>query len=125
MQLLNIYVEDFHNTMRPSAPGGKHGVIKLQKMTKKKLPAWQAYQALYYEEKLKPLVEEAYSKRTENLPEGTKPKKQLAIIGEIARDQLQNETPEVISKVEEYHTNLKDEEVEGLSNENKMAACQR
>ena len=91
------------------APSGKSGVIKLQKNTKL-LPAWQAYQTLYYEKKLKPLVEEAYSRRTENLPEGKKPKGRIAIIGEIAREQLENETPEVKAEVEEYRTKLKDEE---------------
>ena len=100
-------------------------MIKLQKNQKKKLPAWQAYQALYYEKKLKPLVDEAYKRRTENLPEGTKPKARLAIIGEIAREQLENETPEVKAEVEEYRTNSKDEEVEDLSIDERMATCQR
>jgi hypothetical protein len=99
-------------------------MIKLHKNNTKLLPAWQAYQTLYYEEKLKPLVDEAYSRRTENLPEGTKPKGRLAIIGEIAREQLQNETPEVIAEVEEYRTKLK-EEVEGPSKADKIAVYQR
>jgi hypothetical protein len=85
-------------------------VIKLQNKTTKLLPAWQAYQTLYYEEKLKTLVNEAYSKHIAEVPEGTKRKARLAILGEIAREQLQNETPEVKAEVEEYRTKLKDEE---------------
>lgn len=104
------------------APSGKSGVIKLQKNTKL-LPAWQAYQTLYYEKKLKPLVEEAYSRRTENLPEGKKPKGRIAIIGEIAREQLENETPEVKAEVEEYR--MKEKEVEDSSTLDKNTVYQR
>ena len=76
------------------------------------LPAWQAYQNLYYEQKLKPLIDEAYRKHIENLPEGTKPKPRVAIIGEIAREQLHLESPEVLAKVEDYCKKVKDESEE-------------
>jgi hypothetical protein len=98
-------------------------VIQLQK-NPKLLPAWQAYQSLYYEQKLKPLVDEAYKKHTDNLPEGMKPKPRVAIIGEIAREQLQHETPEVLAEVEDYRMKVKDEPEEP-SLKHQIAAYQR
>jgi hypothetical protein len=98
-------------------------VIKLQKNTKT-LPAWQAYQSLYYDRKLKTLADEAYTSYIKDIPEGTKPKGRLAILGEVAREQLQNETPEVKAEVEDYRVKLK-EDVEDPSKIDQIEAYQR
>ena len=79
---------------------------------------------MYYEEKLKTLVDEAYDEHIKSLPEGTKPKRRLAILGEIARENLKNETPEVIAKVENYWSKHK-EELEVPSRKAQIEAYQR
>jgi hypothetical protein len=88
------------------------------------LPAWQAYQTLYYDRKLKTLADDAYTRHIKDIPEGTKPKGRLTILGKVTREQLQNETPEVKAEVEEYRAKLK-EDVEDPSKIDQIEAYQR
>ena len=71
---------------------------------------WQAYQTLYYKEKLKPLVDAAYQTHLKSVPEDTKPKSRFSIMNEIVQKAWAEETEEVKAIVEEYRQKSRDEQ---------------
>lgn len=98
----------FHNTTRAQSAGGKRGVIKINKNARL-VPAWQTYVNLYYEEKLKALVEKAYTDHLASLGEGQNPKPKVAIMGEVARAMLEQESDEIKEEIEIHRQKVKNE----------------
>jgi hypothetical protein len=102
----------FNNHTRDSSSGkGKTKLLNLRLKKSKKLPDWQAYSRLYYDEKLKHLVEEEWPAEREGFlvrkKEGEKVKEApeaapLWFRNRIAMRVFKDETREVKEKVEKY-----------------------
>jgi len=93
-------------------------VIQIKKSTR--LPVlWQAYSTLYYQSKLKPLVDDAYNKYLDGLKKdnivsddkGNEPvkscKSRLEFQNEIAKAKFEKATDEVKVEVAQYRERLK------------------
>jgi len=104
--------------MREGNACGNQNVIQIKKSTR--LPAlWQAYSTLYYQSKLKPLVDDAYNKYLDGLKkdnvvsddEGNEPAKSrkswLEFQNEIAKAEFEKATDEVKAEVAQYCERLK------------------
>jgi len=142
----------FHNSTRQSNATTKSAVIPVKRTTK--LPAaWQAYSTLFYQSKLKPLVDNAWEaykaqvkKESDDSPtesvgdteshDGTsnggenKRKTRLLIQNEVVQAEYRKETPEVRAQVEAYRKNLKQDkpkspEVEGAPDNAKLEEYRR
>ena len=74
-------------------------MLNLTKPTRKK-SAWQAYQTLYYADKLKPIVESAYEVYKKNLAEGEVGLNELAFWNKKCQELLELESDEVKVEVE-------------------------
>jgi hypothetical protein len=112
----------FHNHTRSTTSGtGKRAVLDLK--GKRKLAApWQAYQSLYYEKKLKALVESAWQEYLSSVPEGSTPKKTRFVVkNELIQRLYAQESDEVKEEVEEYRQKMRlgnvDREKEGRKEE--------
>jgi hypothetical protein len=94
-----------------SSGTGKHSLLKIKPKTK--LPkAWQTYQSLYYKDKLKALVDDAYEAYLKTVPDGTKPKIRFVIMNEVVQAEWAKETEEVKKEVEEHRLKVKEEPVD-------------
>ena len=95
----------FHNNTRPNSAlsKSKQYVIPVRK-SGKRLAAWQAYQKKYWE-KLKPIVDEAFSAHLDALSKGEKAKPKIQIQSEVVRGEYEKETDEIKAEVEEYMLN--------------------
>jgi hypothetical protein len=75
--------------------------------------SWQAYKALTYESKWKPVVNEAwddYVKTWEKEHPDEKPeKRRLVFLMEFMKEKLAGETDEMKKRVEEHRLSIKDE----------------
>jgi hypothetical protein len=109
----------FHNNTRASSSGsGKRGLLKIN--VKSKVPrAWQAYQSLYYQSKLKPIVNAAYEAYLATIPPNTKPKTRFVIMNQVVQQSFAEETEEVKAEVEEYRRKLKDGPEVGIDNQDR------
>jgi len=111
----------FHNNTRESL-GNKDAVIPVKKTMK--VPAlWQAYSTLYYQSKLKPLVESAWTSYVKGVKEESashvgdeveggagkqkKTKSRIKIQNEVVQAKFKTETEEVKAEVEAYVKGLK------------------
>lgn len=75
------------------------------------MPApWQAYQKLYYEKKLKAIVDKEYAEYLKTVKEGEKPKTRIQIQTEISRREYGKESEQVQLMVEEYRMGLMPED---------------
>jgi len=123
----------FHNNTHQSLLASKDAVIPVKKPTKIPAP-WQAYSTLYYQLKLKVLVDNAWSFYVANVKkenaeasldvedgkqvvegETKKQKKtrsRIEIHNEIVQAEYKREMPEVKAKVEEYLNELKNNKVQ-------------
>lgn len=99
----------FHNHTRGSSSGtGTRGLLKLQPKNKLLQP-WQAYQNLFYNSKLKPLVESAWETYRAQFPMDTKPPKtRFAVMNELIQELYAAETKEVREQVEAHRQKLKE-----------------
>ena len=92
------------------------GVLKLTSKTR--LQPFQAYSRLYYDEKLKPIVDEKYKEHIESVPKAQQ-KSRFAFSAALTRELFDAESEEVKNKVEVYRKSqsllcaLKLEEDEG------------
>src|SRR5262245_42839065 len=96
----------FNNHTRASASsGGRRKLLKLGG-TKKKLRTTQAYQTLYYQEKIKEVVEKRweieYKSKPGNESKVKCPAPPLHFRNQITEEMWENESAEVKAKVEEY-----------------------
>ena len=118
-------------------------VIPVKKTSK--LPAlWQAYSTLYYQSKLKPLVEKAWTSYLRGFQEesanhvedtkgevegGTgnqkKTKSRIEILNEVAQAEFKKETKEVKKEVEAYVKGLKKKKAESPEQESSEALLER
>ncbi|KIL55651.1 hypothetical protein M378DRAFT_90593 [Amanita muscaria Koide BX008] len=99
----------FHNNTRAHSIGSTSAVIPVEKPTKL-LGTIQAYQKLYYEKKLKPLIDTAYKENVAKA-KGTneKPRARLVIQNEIVRAEFSKESDEVKAEIEQYRQSLRAE----------------
>ena len=112
----------FHNTTRPSTASTRN-VIKIK--TLNKLPAeWQAYQTLYYEQKLKALVDSRYKAYCNGLEPGKTPQSRISFQTEVVRAEYWKETPEVRAAVQKHRQQLKTAS-KAESTPDKLAAFQK
>lgn len=103
----------FHNHTRSTTSGtGQRALLNLKGKCKLVQP-WQAYQNLYYEDKLKPLVEDAWQAYLTSVPEGSKPEKsRFAAKNELIQDLYAKETDDVKEEVEKHRQKMKLGEVD-------------
>jgi hypothetical protein len=97
----------FNNHTRGSKSGyGRKKVLDLSKKKSKKLPSYQAYQQLYYEEKIKDIVEKRWDEHLRSQPgydEDSVPQvPSLAFRNRITRELFADESDEVKDKVEAH-----------------------
>ena len=99
----------FHNNTRTSSSASrKRSLLKIN-VKSKTLRAWQAYQSLYYQTKLKPIVDAAYKAYLETVPPDTKPEKTcFAIMNQVVQKAFAEEMEEVKAEVEEYRQKVKE-----------------
>jgi len=92
----------FHNHTRATTSGtGKRGVLKLGKP--RLLQPWQAYQAMYYDDKMKGELTSLYDTYlSKTVAQGEKPQGRFAFINVYMKDAYKNASDEVKGKVEEY-----------------------
>lgn len=78
--------------------------MKLLKQPARALSDWQIYGRMYYREKLKPLIDEAFDaarseyvceKKKGNIPEGTKKPEQVTFWTAVAMEQFAQESEDV------------------------------
>jgi hypothetical protein len=105
----------FHNNTRnqtSSTNTGSQAILKM-KPKPKVWQSWQAYKALTYESKWKPVVNEAwddYVKTWEKEHPDEKPeKRRLVFLMEFMKEKLAGETDEMKKCVEEHRLSIKDE----------------
>jgi hypothetical protein len=83
------------------------------KMKPRVLQAWQAYQALTYESRWKPLVDEEWVKYKKEWalehPNEKPPKTRFTIMIEFIKEKFADETDEMKERCEELRKTLKDE----------------
>ena len=99
-------------------------MIPVSKPTKIPAP-WQAYQKLYYEKKLKSIVDAEYETYVKTSKEGAKVKTRIQIQTEVCRREYEKESEEVKSEVEAYRKKLTGEGVVGLGGEQQALKYQR
>ena len=126
---LLIYIQKrlaqwFHNITCAQSAGGKRGVIKIKKTTRL-VPAWQTYINLYYDEKLKPLVEKAYADHLASLEEGKSPKPKVVIIGEVAQAMLEDESDEIKDEIENHRQKVKNEPDDDITTSKRLGSLQQ
>lgn len=105
--------EWFHNNTRNlSSNGSARGLLKI-KSKPRVLQGWQAYQALTYELKWKPIVDKEWARyKTEwelEHPKETLPKKRFTFMVEFMKEKYKNETEEMKRQCEEYRQARKSE----------------
>lgn len=67
------------------------------------LAAWQAYQSLYYEKKLKAVVEQRWAEYLAELPEGAEPKmSRVQMSTKVAIEKFDSEEQDVKDEVKAY-----------------------
>ena len=117
----------YHNHTRPTQSSSKEAVIPVKKTSK--APAlWQAYSTLYYQSKLKALVDEAWfsylkTKKESEIPldaesgsavansasrKEKKLKTRIQVHNEVIQAEFKKETPQVKAEVEAYVKDLKE-----------------
>jgi hypothetical protein len=99
----------FHNHTRATTSGtGTRGILDLK--GKRRLAApWQAYQNLFYESKLKALVETAWEEYLSTRPEGSKPEKsQFTVKNELIQNLYAEESEEVKEEVERHRQKMRE-----------------
>ena len=87
-------------------------MLNLTKPTWKK-SSWQAYQSLYYAQKLKPVVESTYQAYRKGLPKGDVGLSELAFRNKKCQELLELESDEVKAEVEKAHVANSGLETEG------------
>jgi hypothetical protein len=105
--------EWFHNNTRHlSSNSNARGLLKM-KVKPKVLQDWQAYQALTYESKWKPIVDKEWATyKTEwelKHPKETLPKKRFTFMVEFMKEKYKNETEEMKQQCEAYRKSRKSE----------------
>lgn len=101
-----------------SGTSSSTGTLKLKK--KRKLQAWQAYHALTYESKWKPIINSEYTQYvmdwTSTGPEHLSPMSRFAFMNNFMREKYAAETDIVKAEVEEYRQSEKGDQTRGRLN---------
>jgi len=106
--------EWLHNNTRSLSSGtGSHVSILKIKQKPKLLQDWQAYQALTYESKWKPHVDEEWERYKREWasehPNENPPKKRFTIMVEFMKEKFKNESEEMKQRCEDYRKSRKSE----------------